>query len=152
MVQQWSPNEWFSHLSISLFPYWALPGHYLQYGWNIRRSCNRFAFTRYPLPLCYFTAKIVTKINLRITAKCHAYLQTLSKIPAKFENYLGKIVRGVAFTRYAVSICFGGGWTQKLLSSYCKKGYKNHSEDYSLTFCFSSDLNKNICNVSKHSA
>ena len=65
-------------------------------------------------PLCFgrsftkITAKIVTKINPRIAAKCHAYLQTISKIPATFEIDLGKIVRGVASTRYPVSICFGG--------------------------------------------
>ena len=38
------------------------------------------------------TAKKVTIINLRFTAKPHAHLQTLTKDP-------GKVVKGVAFTR-----------------------------------------------------
>ena len=35
----------------------------------------------------YFqTAKKVSKINLRITAKPHAHIQTLTKTPAKFQK------------------------------------------------------------------
>ena len=41
----------------------------------------------------------VTKINLRITAKRHAHLQTLTKTSAKFQKDLTKIVGGVVFTR-----------------------------------------------------
>ena len=40
----------------------------------------------------------MTKINLRITAKPHAHLQTLTKTPAKFPKDTTKMV-GVAFTR-----------------------------------------------------
>ena len=32
------------------------------------------------------TVNKVTKINLRNTAKCHAYLHTLTKTPAKFKR------------------------------------------------------------------
>ena len=35
----------------------------------------------------------------------HAHLQTLTKTPAKFRIDPGKIVGGVAFTRYPVSKC-----------------------------------------------
>ena len=37
------------------------------------------------------------QIYLRITAKPHTYLQTLTKTPAKFQKDRGKIVGGVAF-------------------------------------------------------
>ena len=47
----------------------------------------------------------MTKIKLRITVKCHAHIQTLTKTPAKFRIDPGKIVGGVAFTRYPVSKC-----------------------------------------------
>ena len=39
-------------------------------------------------------SKKVTKINLRITAKRHAHLQTLTKTSAKFQKDLTKIVGG----------------------------------------------------------
>ena len=41
----------------------------------------------------------MTKINKRITAKCHAHLQTLTKTLAKFQKDLPKTV-GVAFTKF----------------------------------------------------
>ena len=44
----------------------------------------------------------VIKINLRITAKCHAHLHTLTKTHAKFQKDPAKTVGGVAFTRYPV--------------------------------------------------
>ena len=54
------------------------------------------------------TAKNVTSFNLRITAKPHAHVQTLTNIPAKFiKKHPGKIVGGVAFTRDPVFIWFG---------------------------------------------
>ena len=45
----------------------------------------------------------MTTINSRITVKCRAYLQTLTKTPAKFQKDPSKIVGGVEFTK--VSIC-----------------------------------------------
>ena len=47
----------------------------------------------------------MTKFNLKITAKCHAHLQTLSKTPEKFQKDATKIV-GVAFKRVC-TICDG---------------------------------------------
>ena len=49
------------------------------------------AFTRYPVPICFGRpeyvqiAEDVTKFNLRITAKCHAHLQALTKTPANVQ-------------------------------------------------------------------
>ena len=60
-----------------------------------------------------FELKIVTKINLRITAKCNAHLQILTKTPAKFKKDPLKTA-GVAFTRYQVSICVGRSFAKKL--------------------------------------
>ena len=47
--------------------------------------------------------KNVTKFNLRITAKCHVHLQTLTKTPAKFQKDPGKIIGGVALCLNAIS-------------------------------------------------
>ena len=44
---------------------------------------------------------------MRITAKSHAHIQTLTKTPAKFQKDPAKIVGGVAFTRYPMTLCFG---------------------------------------------
>ena len=57
----------------------------------------------------------MTKINLRITAKRHTRFQPLTKKKkkhAKFQKDLAKIVGGVAFTRYQVSICVGRSYLQ----------------------------------------
>ena len=48
----------------------------------------------------------MTTINLRITAKRHAHLQTLTKILEKFQKDPAKIVEKVAFTRLD-TICDG---------------------------------------------
>ena len=40
-------------------------------------------------------------VNLRITVKRYAHLQTLTKTPAKFQKYTAKTHGGVAFTRLA---------------------------------------------------
>ena len=71
------------------------------------KTVGGFAFTRYPASKCYKpkndevrTAKNVTKMNLRITAKCHAHLQTLTKTPGKFQKDLANTIGGVAFTRF----------------------------------------------------
>ena len=54
-----------------------------------------------------FKLQKVIKKYLKIKAKHHAHLQTLTKPPAKFQKDLAKIVGEVAFTRYPVSIYFG---------------------------------------------
>ena len=41
----------------------------------------------------------MTKNNLRITAKHHAHLQTLTKTPAKLKKDRAKTIGGVAFAR-----------------------------------------------------
>ena len=49
----------------------------------------------------------VTKINARIASKSHAHLQTMEKTCAKFQKDRYKIVRGVALTKYPLSIHWG---------------------------------------------
>ena len=46
------------------------------------------------------------KNNLKIISKPHAYLQTMSKTPVKFQRNRHKTVREVAHTRYPLSIHF----------------------------------------------
>ena len=45
--------------------------------------------------------------KIHVTSKSHAYLKTSTKAPATFPKDAGKIVGGVAFIRYPVTICFG---------------------------------------------
>ena len=47
------------------------------------------------------------KNNLRIISKPHAYLQTMSKTPVKFQRNRHKTIGGVEHTRYPLSIHFG---------------------------------------------
>ena len=44
--------------------------------------------------------KKVTKNNLRIISKPHAYLQNMTKTPVKFQKNRYKTVGGLAPTRY----------------------------------------------------
>ena len=72
------------------------------------------AFTRYPVSICLevepkmtkFKQRKSDKINLRVTAKLHAHLETLTKTSVEFQKDPNKIVGGVAFTRYPVPLCF----------------------------------------------
>ena len=63
------------------------------------------AHTRYPLPIHLHCenarkmAKNVTKINLRIISKPHAYLQSMVTTSVKFQENRNKTVGGVAHTR-----------------------------------------------------
>ena len=50
--------------------------------------------------------KKITKNNLRIISKPHAYFQTINKTPMKFQKNRYKTVGGVAPTRYPLSIHF----------------------------------------------
>ena len=52
-------------------------------------------------------------INLSITAKCHAHLQTLTKTAAKFQKYPVKLIGGVGLTRLD-KICDGQSEGQKV--------------------------------------
>ena len=51
-------------------------------------------------------AKKVTKINLRIISKPHAYLQSMVTTSVKFQENRNKTVGGVAHTWYPLSIHF----------------------------------------------
>ena len=51
----------------------------------------------------------MTKNNLRIISKPHAYLQTMTKTSVKFQKNRHKTVGGVAHTRYIV--LYGDGRT-----------------------------------------
>ena len=73
--------------------------------------------TRYPLPIHFHCenarkngyvqiAKKVTKINLRIISKPHAYLQSMVTTYVKFQENRNKTVGGVAHTRYPLPIHF----------------------------------------------
>ena len=66
-------------------------------------------------------AKKVTKNNLRIISKPHAYLQTMNKTPVKLRKNRYKTVGGVAPTRCPQSIHFVIDNVQKWLSSHCEK-------------------------------
>ena len=70
--------------------------------------------TRYPLPIHFHCEnarkmakfklrKKVTKINLRIIFKPHAYLQSMVTTSVKFQENRNKTVGGVAHTRYPLS-------------------------------------------------
>ena len=48
----------------------------------------------------------MSKINLRIISKSHAYLQSMIKTSVKFQKNLNITVGGVACTRYPLSIHF----------------------------------------------
>ena len=81
---------------------------------NQYKSVGGVAPTRYPLfihivkdnarKMAKFNFQKSDKNNLRIISKQHAYLQTMTKAPVKFQNNRYKNVRGVAPTRYPLSI------------------------------------------------
>ena len=60
-------------------------------------------------------------IEINYTFNSHAHLQTLTKTPAKFQEYPAKIVGEIAFTRYPMTICFGRSRAKILLCSNCEK-------------------------------
>ena len=74
------------------------------------KTVGGVAHTRYPLSIHFdSTDKVqnadkVTEIILRIRSKPLAYLQTMTKIPVKFQKNPHKTVGGVAHTRYPLSI------------------------------------------------
>ena len=80
---------------------------------NWHETVGGVAHTRYPLPIhshCQNArvqiAKTVTKINLRIIFKPHAYLQSMVTTSVKFQENRNKTEGGVAHTRYPLSIHF----------------------------------------------
>ena len=68
------------------------------------------------------------KNNLRITAKCHAHLQTLKKqTPAKIQKYPAKTVGGVACTIFSDEQ--SEGQTVRRTAGQRKHGESNVSPD-----------------------
>ena len=79
---------------------------------NQYKTVGGDAHTRYPLSIHFDRktpkndyvqiAEKVTKNNLRIISKIHAYLQTMTKTSVKFRKNRHKTVGVVAHTRYIV--------------------------------------------------
>ena len=90
----------------------------------------------------------VTKNNLTIISKPHAYPHTMKKTYAKFQNDQYKTVRGVALTR-GIHCRYTEG--EKWLNSQCGKSDKRCSNNYTQTTCTSSHHEENTCKVSKQS-
>ena len=77
---------------------------------NRNKTVGGVAHTRYPLPIHFHCEnarkmakfkllKKVTKINLRIISKPHAYLQSMVITSVKFQENRNETVGGVAHTR-----------------------------------------------------
>ena len=66
-----------------------------------------------------------SKFNLRIISKPHAYLQSIMKTSVKFQKIRNKTVRGVAHTRYPLSIHFHCQNTRKTTKFKLQKSIKN---------------------------
>ena len=63
----------------------------------------------------------VIRINLRIISKPHAYLQTMSQTPVKFQKNEYKTVGGDAHTRYPLSIHFDSKNARKMAKFNLRK-------------------------------
>ena len=63
----------------------------------------------------------VIKNNLRFISKPHAYVQTMSKTPVKFQKNQYKTVGGDAHTRYQLSIQFDRKMPEKWLKFNLQK-------------------------------
>ena len=75
----------------------------------MRTHCTHYPFTltvNMPEKWLSSTRGKSNKNNLRIISKLHAYLQTMSKTPVKFQKNQYKTVGGDAHTRYPLSIHF----------------------------------------------
>ena len=66
-----------------------------------------------------------SKFILRIISKPHAYLQSIMKTSVKFQKIRNKTVRGVAHTRYPLSIHFHCQNTRKTTKFKLQKSIKN---------------------------
>ena len=83
---------------------------------NRYKTVGSVASTRYPLSIHFVkgNARKMANFNLQksdknlptVISKPHAYLQTMTKTPVKFETNRYKTVGGVAPTRYPMSIHF----------------------------------------------
>ena len=63
-------------------------------------ACKRHPVFKCFKPKMSPNCKKVTNINLRVTAKHHAHLQTLTKTPTTFQKDPAKTVAEVAVTRF----------------------------------------------------
>ena len=61
------------------------------------------------------------KSNLRIISKQHAYLETMSKTPVKFQNNRYKIIGGDAHRSYPLSIYFDSKNARKMAKFILRK-------------------------------
>ena len=85
--------------------------------------------THYPLTLTVktpekclsSTSRKGDKNNSRIISKPHAYLQTMSKTPVKFQKNQYKTVGGDAHTRYPLSIHFDSKNVRKMAKFNLRK-------------------------------
>ena len=105
---------------------------------EFQKDCHKtvggVAHKRYSVPTIYTlfwkmtlvqNAEKVTKINLRIISKPHAYLQTMTKTPVEFQKDCHKTVGGVAHTRYPLCIHFDSIQAWKNEVQNAKKVTKN---------------------------
>ena len=92
---------------------------------NRYKTVGGDAHTKYPLSTHFDSnnarkmakfnlRKKVIKNNLKIISKPHAYVQTMSKTPVKFQKNRYKTVGGDAHTRYPLSIHFDSKNARKM--------------------------------------
>ena len=82
-------------------------------------------------------------------SKPHAYLQTMTKTPVKFQMNRYKTVGESAPTRYPLSLQFVIYNARKTAKFNLQKSDQKKSEDYIQTTRISSDHNQNTSEVSK---
>ena len=91
----------------------------------------------------------------RIIPNPHAHLHSMQKTSAKFQNNLCKTVRGVAPTRYPLSIHFASisykNQKKKKETKFTKQKKWEKIKYYTKTICISSFHAENICKVSRQS-
>ena len=90
----------------------------------MRTQGTHYPFTltvKMPEKLLSSTSGKSDKNNLRIISKPHAYLQTMSKTPVKFQKNQYKTVEGDAHTRYPLSIHFDSKNARKMAKFNLRK-------------------------------
>ena len=63
-------------------------------------------------------------MDLRIISKPHVYLQTMTKVPVKFEKDWHKTAGGVVHTRYPLSVHFNSIQDWKMIKFKMQKKKK----------------------------
>ena len=90
----------------------------------MRTQCTHYPFTltvKMPEKWLSSTSGKSDKNHLRIISKPHAYLQTMSKTPVKFQKNQYKTVGGDAHTRYPLSIHFDSKNARKMAKFNLRK-------------------------------